>query len=301
MQTTITPGSGAKDLVAGTYTTIFTAPTTCISAVVNARVTSHDLTKSIKIRAAIVPAGFVDGTTAPAGDKWLQPLDIIIGPTGIVQGVIEDTGIVLNPGESIIAYTDLGFATARVHGFIRNVDTTAGTGTGTGTGTGGATVASVTAAQTAADTANAGVAALQTSVAAASAAAQAAQTTANSATTAVAGVTSTANNALAVANAAAKATNWVVKTTAYTAAANDGIFANTTGAAFVVLLPLAPLNGDEVSFADPLGTWGTNNLTINGNSHSVIQAGKTDLICDVANANFNLTFDSTTTTWRKTA
>ena len=117
----ITPAKGTRNLDAGVYSIVYTAPLSCISATVNARLISHDLTQNIKTRIAIVPNSFTEGTIAPTNDLWSSPVDMVIGPNGITSGIIEDTAIVLSPGESIVMYTDLGNANARVHGLIRTV------------------------------------------------------------------------------------------------------------------------------------------------------------------------------------
>ena len=118
----ITPATGNKNLAAGQYNVIYAAPVGCVNATVNARIVTQDLTKNLKIRLAIVPAGFTDGsTTAPADNTWIAPLDIVLGPNGISSGILEDTAIVLAAGETLVAYSDLGFATARVHGLVRTI------------------------------------------------------------------------------------------------------------------------------------------------------------------------------------
>jgi hypothetical protein len=117
----ITPDSGSKNLAAGVYTSVYTAPSGCVSATVNARIISQNLANNIKTRMAIVPAGWTDGTTAPDSKYWVQPVDLVLGPTGVVAGVLEDTAIVLKPGDSIVMYSDAGSATGRVHGLVRTL------------------------------------------------------------------------------------------------------------------------------------------------------------------------------------
>ena len=120
--TVIAPANGNKSLTAGVYNVIYIAPLDCVSATVNFRLISRDLTQNIKTRIAIVPNGFIDGSaTPPPNNTWIAPIDIILGPNGVTSGIIEDTAIVLSPGETIIAYVDADLVTARVHGLIRTI------------------------------------------------------------------------------------------------------------------------------------------------------------------------------------
>jgi len=92
-------------------------------------------------------------------------------------------------------------------------------------------------------------------------------------------------------------TSWqAVKTGAYTAVAGDGVFANTTSAAFTVTLPASPSIGDEVSVVDYAGTFDTNNLTIGRNSQN-IQGTAADLTVATERAGFTLAFTDGTQGW----
>jgi hypothetical protein len=84
-----------------------------------------------------------------------------------------------------------------------------------------------------------------------------------------------------------------VKTTTYTAVANDGVLTNTTSAAFTVNLPATPSTGTQVFIADSAGTWGTNNLTI-GRNGSTIEGSATDLVCDISGVNVQCVYNGTT-------
>ena len=84
-----------------------------------------------------------------------------------------------------------------------------------------------------------------------------------------------------------------VKTTTYTAVANDGVLTNTTGGAFTVNLPATPSTGTQVFIADSAGTWGTNNLTI-GRNGSTIAGSATDLVCDINSVSIQCIYDGTT-------
>jgi hypothetical protein len=57
-----------------------------------------------------------------------------------------------------------------------------------------------------------------------------------------------------------------IKTSAFTAVANEGYWINTTSAAVTVTLPASASVGDTIEFADYARTWQTNNVTININS-----------------------------------
>ena len=92
-------------------------------------------------------------------------------------------------------------------------------------------------------------------------------------------------------------TDWqAVKTTTYTAAAGEGIFANTSGGAWTLTLPSSPSIGDEVSVVDYAGTFDTNNLTIGRNSKN-IQGSAADLTVATERAGFTLVFTDNTQGW----
>ena len=81
--------------------------------------------------------------------------------------------------------------------------------------------------------------------------------------------TAEAAEAAAVATPLTTPSNIKTQAAAYTAVASDNIFADTSGAAFAVTLPLTPAIGDTVRIIDATGSFGTNNLTINGNGNNV--------------------------------
>jgi len=92
-------------------------------------------------------------------------------------------------------------------------------------------------------------------------------------------------------------TSWqAVKTGTYTAAAGEGIFANTTSGAWTLTLPASPAIGDEVSVVDYAGTFDTNNLTIGRNSKN-IQGSAADLTVATERAGFTLVFTDNTQGW----
>jgi len=92
-------------------------------------------------------------------------------------------------------------------------------------------------------------------------------------------------------------TSWqAVKTANYTAVAGDGVFANTTSAAFTITLPSSPSIGDEVSIVDYAGTFDSNALTVGRNSQK-IQGAAADLTVATERAGFTLAFTDGTQGW----
>ena len=92
-------------------------------------------------------------------------------------------------------------------------------------------------------------------------------------------------------------TSWVaVKTSAYTASAGEGVFANTSGGAFTLTLPSSPSQGDEVAFKDYASTFDTNNLTIGRNGKN-IEGAASDLTISVEGAGNTLVFVDDTKGW----
>jgi len=92
-------------------------------------------------------------------------------------------------------------------------------------------------------------------------------------------------------------TDWqAVKTTTYTAAAGEGVFADTSGGAWTLTLPASPTIGDEVAFIDYAGTFDTNNLTIGRNSEN-IQGSAADLTVSTERAANTLVYTDGTQGW----
>ena len=92
-------------------------------------------------------------------------------------------------------------------------------------------------------------------------------------------------------------TSWqAVKTGDFTASAGQGVFCNTTSAAFTLTLPSSPSIGDEVSFVDYAGTFDTNNLTIARNGSKIHGATENLTIATERAAN-TLVFTDSTQGW----
>jgi hypothetical protein len=92
-------------------------------------------------------------------------------------------------------------------------------------------------------------------------------------------------------------TDWqAVKTANFTAAAGQGVFANTTSSAFTVTLPAGSI-GDEVSIIDYAGTFDSNNLTVAQNGSEKIHGSTDDLTVSVERAAFTLVFTDSTQGW----
>ena len=92
-------------------------------------------------------------------------------------------------------------------------------------------------------------------------------------------------------------TDWqAVKTGNFTASAGQGVFANTTSAAFTVTLPAGSI-GDEVSIIDYAGTFDSNALTVAANGSEKIHGSTDDLTISVERAALTLVFTDGTQGW----
>jgi hypothetical protein len=88
-----------------------------------------------------------------------------------------------------------------------------------------------------------------------------------------------------------------IKTSAYTAAANELVRCNTTAGAFSVTLPASPTDGDLVGIIDAYNTFTTYNLTVLPNGKT-IESDSTSLILDVSGTFVSLIYISATNNWK---
>jgi|688.fasta_scaffold647404_1 hypothetical protein len=89
---------------------------------------------------------------------------------------------------------------------------------------------------------------------------------------------------------------WTTQTSAYNAAANDRILADTSAGAFTITLPASPVTGAHIRIDDPKKTWGTNNLTVARNGSNITSLAE-NLVCDFS-ANIALTYINATIGWK---
>ena len=93
--------------------------------------------------------------------------------------------------------------------------------------------------------------------------------------------------------AAGGITYTTVKTSNFTASANDGVQTDTSGGSFTVTLPATPAVGDQVIVVDSANSWATNNLTI-GRNGSTIDGSASDLTCDISGVSVQFVYSGTT-------
>lgn len=99
---------GKASLAATTYTVVATNGASV--GTVNIRVVNRDLVNQIALTLAICPSSYTSG--APAAADFIEPPALLI-PAG---GVLEETGMVIDPGEKIVAYASAASVTVRVFG-----------------------------------------------------------------------------------------------------------------------------------------------------------------------------------------
>ena len=88
-----------------------------------------------------------------------------------------------------------------------------------------------------------------------------------------------------------------IQTGAYQAANNDEIFADSSGGAFSITLPLFPSLGWRVRIADYSGTWASNNVTVDRNSEN-INGIADNFILDVNDGNAEFVYVDVMQGWR---
>lgn len=84
---------------------------------------------------------------------------------------------------------------------------------------------------------------------------------------------------------------WTSVSSDYTASEGENLLVDTSGGAVTVTLPSSPAGKGEVRFADAEGSWGTNNLTVDGNGNDVL--GDTTFTADVDDWPFSLVYNGT--------
>ena len=98
-------------------------------------------------------------------------------------------------------------------------------------------------------------------------------------------------------NVSTLGTDWVTKTTTYTAFPGDNIFCNTSGGAFTITLPASPSTGDQIRFVDLASSFDTHNLTINPNGKK-INNDTNNLTVATEDAAFCLVYSGVTYGWK---
>ena len=94
---------GKADLAATTNTTIYTAPAGLVSTL-NVCICNRNST-AITVRLAIAAAA------SPANSEWIE-YDVAVP----ANGVLERGGLVMSPGELLVAYSSASGVSVRAHG-----------------------------------------------------------------------------------------------------------------------------------------------------------------------------------------
>ena len=90
---------------------------------------------------------------------------------------------------------------------------------------------------------------------------------------------------------------WQSITSNYTAVNKDRLLIDTAVSAITITLPSSPAIGDSIEFLDASGTWATYNVTILRNGHPIL-GSNTDLIADVDDARFIMTYAGALEGWK---
>ena len=91
--------------------------------------------------------------------------------------------------------------------------------------------------------------------------------------------------------------DWLTKTSNYTAFAGDKIFVDTSSSAFTITLPATASVGDEIRFLDLANSFDSYNLTVGRNSHK-IDGQTSDLTVATEGAAFALVYSGATYGWK---
>jgi Protein of unknown function (DUF2793) len=89
---------------------------------------------------------------------------------------------------------------------------------------------------------------------------------------------------------------WAIKTANYTAIAGDRLLANTSGGAFTITLPAAPVAGNEIYIRDMARTTETNALTVARNGLKIVSLAE-DLTVAINGAQIHLVYVDATIGW----
>ena len=92
-----------------------------------------------------------------------------------------------------------------------------------------------------------------------------------------------------------------IKTSAFTAVANEGYWVNTTSSAITMTLPSSASVGDTIEFSDFLRTWGTNNLTINQNGLNYQGNTSPNPVYDINGQSVRIVYSGATQGWIPTS
>jgi hypothetical protein len=89
-----------------------------------------------------------------------------------------------------------------------------------------------------------------------------------------------------------------IKTTTYTAVANDLVRVNSSGGAFTVTLPSAPADGDKVGLLDVTNSCGTNAVLLAAAGGRTVEGDADGLSVNIPGASVELIYSSTGTNWK---
>lgn len=98
-------------------------------------------------------------------------------------------------------------------------------------------------------------------------------------------------------NGALGVSDWIRKTTTYTAASGERIKTSTTGGAWSLTFPASPADDDEIEVQDVDGTFSTNNLTLLVNGKKIM-GYTTSFVLDTRYAHLVFVYDTTLGDWR---
>jgi hypothetical protein len=104
-------------LPGGQYVTVYTVPDGAANATVNYRIITNNLDETALVTPFIVGSGYSTGTQ-PTNTDLVQPPNLPLGSEGVQAGIVEDTGVVMLPGTSLVVWSDSA-VTVRMHGYLK--------------------------------------------------------------------------------------------------------------------------------------------------------------------------------------